>query len=1134
MTEEDQSVSDFMTSAWTQFAKTGDPNPGLELNETPSWPGLSSKEDRYLEISTTISTPNLTAEYKRTTSFWKDVLQPELPQRNTVTGAVSGTYLTTVKGSCIAAFQGIPYALPPIGPLRFLDPQPASSWEGVLKAHQPGPVCPQDGIPPWQESEDCLFLNVYSPCEPAEESLPVMIWVHGGSYRGGSGGTWWYGPEYLLDSGVILITLNYRLIPLGFISLESPSMPGNQGQKDVVMALKWIQDNIVNFGGDANRVTVFGESSGSDMVVSLLVSPLASGLFSAVIGESGASMTLPFSPYYQQQEGSHRASTLQLAVDLGCTGKSDQDIVECLQNVPTQTYLKAASSLSSPHWASLMMDADISSQPFMPIYPEAAIQTGQVNEATVIIGFNKDEGTYGVSKYVNDPEEMANLNANWDNITPGWIFGKCCNFSEEEKETSRKMRTFYFGDEDVSLENIHGLIDIFSDTVFWMPEHRAVTLLSSLPGHLPVYEYLFSHLGALSFGDGYGVAHFDEVHYLFNPQASEFPALREEDFTVRDLMVGLWTNFAKTGNPTSSSDFGFQWTPFDANQPEYLNINTNPVMEYSEEFRRRRDFWENLFPPRPLVVAPVGAVLGSWGKSEKGAAYQSYRGIPFGQVVKRFEAPVPAEPWGDNVLEAFKEGAVCPQLPNKATIEANGMSEDCLFLNVFVPGNDLEVSGLPVMVFVHGGGYVFGSGGDFYYGPEFLMDEGIILVTINYRLGALGFLGLGNPTAPGNTALWDQHLALTWVQNNIEAFGGDPARVTLSGESAGSFSVMYHLVSPRGRGLFSGIIAQSGSPFSTYPELSSLTRPDKPRKVATALANNFACDTSSDEALLSCLREQSWEDIVSANVFCQNDTFCTMDPWNAVVDNYLEEPFLPETPSRIAKKGKHNDVPIVIGVNSEEGIFSAARYIKDPLLFSEINLFWDIYGPLYIFDAETPTVQMQEIAQKVKNFYLGEEEATEGSVHKVIDMFSDIIFWAGAERFIQIAAVGPRSPVFQYLLTAKSSNSYANLVLGLDDSDLGVCHADDIYHLFKNHVHNMTFNDDDLLLRDFFLTTWSNFVKTGKPLEGTWSRVTDDSPNYLNISWTAQSSHHLQPHMERSPEYAARMEFWMEILDEMM
>ena len=125
----------------------------------------------------------------------------------------------------------------------------------------------------------------------------MMIWVHGGSYKTSSGGTWWYGPEYLLDSGVILITLNYRLIPLGFISLESPSMPGNQGQKDVVMALKWIQDNIVNFGGDANRVTVFGESSGSDMVVSLLVSPLASGLFSGVIGESGASMTYPFSPY---------------------------------------------------------------------------------------------------------------------------------------------------------------------------------------------------------------------------------------------------------------------------------------------------------------------------------------------------------------------------------------------------------------------------------------------------------------------------------------------------------------------------------------------------------------------------------------------------------------------------------------------------------------------------------------------------------------------------------------------------------------------------------------------------------------------------------------------------------------------
>merc|ERR1712156_545351 len=152
----------------------------------------------------------------------------------------------------------------------------------------------------------------------------------------------------------------------------------------------------------------------------------------------------------------------------------------------------------------------------------------------------------------------------------------------------------------------------------------------------------------------------------------------------------------------------------------------------------------------------------------------------------------------------------------------------------------------------------------------------------------------------------------------------------------------------------------------------------------------------------------------------------------------------PDTPSRLAKMGKHNDVPILLGVNSEEGIYTAAKYIKDPTLFSEINLSWDTFGPLYIFDTETPTTKMREVAQNVKSFYLGEEEASLDNVHKVIDMFSDIVFWAGAERFVQIAAVAPRSPVFQYLLTAKSSNSYANLVLGLDDDDLGVCHADDL------------------------------------------------------------------------------------------
>ena len=168
---------------------------------------------------------------------------------------------------------------------------------------------------------------------------------------------------------------------------------------------------------------------------------------------------------------------------------------------------------------------------------------------------------------------------------------------------------------------------------------------------------------------------------------------------------------------------------------------------------------------------------------------------------------------------------------------------------------------------------------------------------------------------------------------------------------------------------------------------------------------------------------------------------------------------------------------------------------------------------------------MQSIAQRMKTFYLGEEDASMETIHKVINMFSDIIFWAGPHRYIKVAGSGKQNaPIFQYLLTAKSSNSFAHLSLGLDDTDLGVCHADDLYHLFKNHVHNMTFNEGDLMLREFFLSSWSTFVKIGEPSPGSWFPLDSSPPEYMNISF--------EPHMESSQDYRDRMEFWMTILDE--
>ena len=261
------------------------------------------------------------------------------------------------------------------------------------------------------------------------------------------------------------------------------------------------------------------------------------------------------------------------------------------------------------------------------------------------------------------------------------------------------------------------------------------------------------------------------------------------------------------------------------------------------------------------------------------------------------------------------------------------------------------------MVWIHGGANIRGSGGQFWYGPQYLADYGdIVIVTINYRLGAFGFLSLETDQAAGNMALKDQNLALTWVQRHIADFGGNPEDVTLFGESAGSFSVFHQLISPWSAGLVHRAIAQSGAPFGTY---LTVQPPKKSRRVAEALATRLGCSVSNDEALLTCLKAKSVEDILThSSSFCVSAEMCITAPWTPLVDFFMARPFLPDRPATLVAQGRHNRVPVLLGVNSEEGIYLAAKYIFQPALFSEINEEWATYGPRYIFDTDQPTVQV--------------------------------------------------------------------------------------------------------------------------------------------------------------------------------
>jgi len=248
-----------------------------------------------------------------------------------------------------------------------------------------------------------------------------------------------------------------------------------------------------------------------------------------------------------------------------------------------------------------------------------------------------------------------------------------------------------------------------------------------------------------------------------------------------------------------------------------------------------------------IVQIEDGAVEGTLMESWTGQSFHAFLRIPFAEAPVRFQPPVKAQPW-NGTLDGTDYGPSCVQ-PNFWNVQY-GMKEDCLQLNVFtknIPVNEAQLK--PVIAYIHGGSYVVGSAIE--SGPDYLMDRDIVFVTINYRLGALGFLATGSQEAPGNAALKDQVLALKWIQNNIKNFGGDPNKVTIAGLSAGAMSTTSLMASPMAEGLFHGVIAMSGA--ITW----QLGLQNHQLAIAESLARQLNCTTATPSELVACLKTVS-------------------------------------------------------------------------------------------------------------------------------------------------------------------------------------------------------------------------------------------------------------------------------------
>ena len=524
------------------------------------------------------------------------------------------------------------------------------------------------------------------------------------------------------------------------------------------------------------------------------------------------------------------------------------------------------------------------------------------------------------------------------------------------------------------------------------------------------------------------------------------------------------------------------------------------------------------------VNIPYGPIIGSLRQTSSGSTpYFSFQGIPFAAPPVeslRLLPTQPPKPWTMPLDLTSDSDIMCPQLSETVSGDLLGQ-EDCLYMNIYTPatmdGKIQTDASLPVMVWIYGGGFVTGSARKVDYGPDLWLDQGIVVVAMNYRLYSLGFLSLGIPEAPGNQGLLDQLEALKLVQSSIALFGGDPNQVTLAGQSAGSGSALYHFMSPRSEGLFQRIIAQSGSNFS--PSLYSITPSDAVRfGVEAGIAMGCIIGGDSPHARLDCLQGLSLERFVRLSSVIGINLKPNEDY------DYAAEPFMPMSPMEALRSGNYlKDVTVMVGTNEDDGLILTTPLVTDPSFYTLYRYLWSVIAPgiLFHIPVTSSSFEASRKASELADFYIGgSSNIVPENFDIITDMFTDAFVTYPVECFARYAHRNQN--VYQYRYVHQGQYG---LNPDADIPKLGVNHADELYlqwdPIYTNH-HEL--NENDQAMSKILIDVWSSFIKTGTP-QGPenvlWTPISDEKSEYLVLNLTSR--------MERSSDYQTKMEFWNEL-----
>jgi len=490
----------------------------------------------------------------------------------------SGTISGALDGD-VRVFRGIPYAAPPVGDRRWRPPQPVEPWQGVRECTEWGFSCvhvpyPADSLwtgkewgDPAEQSEDCLHLNVWTAAESPKEKLPVMVWIHGGSLKHESGSVGAYGGANLARKGVVAVTINYRLGPFGYLAhpeltRESEHQSsGNYGVLDQIAALEWVQRNIAAFGGDPDRVTIFGESAGSWSVNFMVASPLVKGLIHRAIGQSGAG----FGPMVHLGED---RSGLQSVEQTGeafaeMLGNADEPAtLEAMRAVPATEILAKFGEVPGAY-----VGPNVDGWVF-PDEIHTIFEQGRQNRVPVIVGSNADEGSMYAGPNAPATVEDFRLVAKkrYGDFADAFLEAYPVTDDSEVRDT---------------------FVAAVGDAIFTWEMRMWARMTATVDADAWLYH--FTRVPPIAQSDTLGSHHGAEIVYVIgNFHLASFTP-EPEDERLTETMSGYWVNFAKTGDP--NGDGLPEWPAYNAEEEAFMEFG-DTIRPGNHLLEKRCDFFE--------------------------------------------------------------------------------------------------------------------------------------------------------------------------------------------------------------------------------------------------------------------------------------------------------------------------------------------------------------------------------------------------------------------------------------------------------------------------------------------------------------------------------------------------------------